>query len=142
MFTEDTPILLVKFLNKILTANPNYWRKANVSITRNGDLVTKMWLKTDVKSTDTMAKVTTTPFKTQTFILRPSTLVVTGESNGVNNLSFSNSGFGEITITADAGNQFTDASFGKGKVVQISETNNYNGYYLVNNLTLSIILLN
>ena len=114
---------------------PEFGGKANVPITRNGDLVTKMWLKTDVKSSDTMAKVVTTPFTTQTFVLRPSTLVVTGGSSGVANLSFSNSGFGEITITADAGDQFTNASFGKGQVVQISETNNYNGYYLVNNLT-------
>jgi hypothetical protein len=120
-------------IEQTFNGTPAFGGKATVPITRNGDLVTKMWLHTDVKSSDTLAKVATSPTTTAVYALGDAGTALNGTTATITNLSITNSGFGEITVTAGGGTLISDTEFPENKVVQISGSacTDYHGYYRI-----------
>ena len=112
----------------------NLGSKAIVPIARNGDLITKMWLKTTISTTDTLTDVPKNSSETGQYILGTAGTSIYGEdlSGNVNNLDFTNSASGEITVTdSDSNDLITATTFPVGSVVKIESTTNYNGFFTV-----------
>ena len=106
-------------IEQTFNGTPAFGGRATVPITRNGDLVSKMWLKTDVKSTDTFTKVQTGPLTTETRVLGTAGTAVNALANAI---TLTNNAFGEITATAAGGGAITGAAFPIGGVVTIGGT--------------------
>jgi hypothetical protein len=116
-------------IEQTFNGTPAFGGKATVPITRNGDLVTKMWLKTDIKSTDNFAKVHTSATTTAVYALGTASSTNAGNTASI---TCANSGYGEITITLAAGSTALSAANAPvGGVIRIQGVTNYNGYYVV-----------
>ena len=113
-------------IEQTFNGTPAFGGKATVPITRNGDLVTKMWLKTTVATTDTLTSVNTgaTATATANYILGTAGSALTDSGSSV---TITNTG-GVITVTQ---NNDTDFTFTAGDVVQITNSASFNDYYTV-----------
>mgnify|MGYP001036867744 CR=1 FL=1 len=118
-------------IEQTFNGTPAFGGKATVPITRNGDLVTKMWLKTTVATTDTLTSVTTGATTSAYYVLGTAGTAISGATATLANLSFAVTAAGTFSVTADAGTEITAALFPVGRVVRIQDTTNYNGYYTV-----------
>jgi len=115
-------------IEQTFNGTPAFGSRATVPITRNGDLVTKMFLKTDVKSSDTFAKVHVTPSTTGVYVLGTASSSNAGNTQSI---TCANSGYGEITITLGGGTALSNTNAPVGGVIRIQGVTNYNGYYVV-----------
>ena len=123
-------------IEQTFNGTPALGGRATVPITRNGDLVTKMWLKTKIATSDTITKVQTGADSSDFYILGAGTAVSVAAGGVTTDLSFANTAAGKVTVTADAGAGLTDAAFPAGSVVVVTNTNDlYNGNYKVDAVT-------
>jgi hypothetical protein len=123
-------------IEQTFNGTPALGNRTTVPITRNGDLVTKMWLKTTIATTDTLTTVETGTNSTDFYVLGSGTAVSVASGGVTTDLSFANSAQGKLTVTADAGDGLTDAAFPAGSVVVITDANDlYNGVYKVDTVT-------
>jgi hypothetical protein len=133
-------------IEQTFNGTPAFGGKATVPITRNGDLITKMWLKTDVKSTDTFAKVATSATATGVYVLGAAGAAKDAD-DATTNLTLSNPAFGEIKVTADGGTPF-NTGFAVGDIIDISSDGNgtgvpaYHGKYLLTAQTATVLTAN
>ena len=130
-------------IEQTFNGTPAFGSKATVPITRNGDLVTKMWLHTDVKSSDTLAKVATSATATGVYVLGDAGTAKDAD-DADNNLTLSNPEFGQIKVTADGGTPF-QTGFAVGDIIDISSDGNgtgvseYHGKYLLTAVTDTVL---
>ena len=133
-------------IEQTFNGTPALGNRTTVPITRNGDLVTKMWLKTTIATTDTLTDAAKSSTVTAQYVLGDAGTAITGTGGGANvtNLDFSNSADGEITVTdSDTNDVITAAAFPVGSVVRIQTTTNYNGYFTVKTAgTDNVVVLN
>ena len=113
-------------IEQTFNGTPALGGRSTVPITRNGDLVTKMWLKTTIVTTDTLTDVNsgTSSSDVSQYVL------------GAAGAASSNSE-GDVTISVDGGiitlTQVTDTdyTFAVGDVVQITNSASFDDYYTV-----------
>ena len=121
-------------IEQTFNGTPALGGKATVPITRNGDLVTKMWLKTTLATSDTLTQVTTGATTSAYHVLGTAGTAISGATANVTNLSFAVTASGKFSVTATVSNNATPLTAGLfpvGRVVRIQDTTNYNGYYTV-----------
>ena len=114
-------------IEQTFNGTPALGGKATVPITRNGDLVTKMWLKTSVSNSVAVAAATSAT-AASLFELGTATAIA---ANTVTNLGFANTAAGEITVTAGGGTSLDSTDFAVNDIVRIEGTTGFNGYYAV-----------
>ena len=120
----------VEAIEQTFNGSPDFGKKASVQITRNGDLITKMYLKA------TLANSITT---TQSVMMAGDTTATTGVFVGAT-ATTTRAAAATMTIAADgtltasgAGGNFSNAAFKVGAVVQLSSstTSANDGYYQI-----------
>ena len=124
-------------IEQTFNGTPTLGSKATVPITRNGDLVTKMWLKTTLSS-GTLTEVSISATETKKYILGTGNGQFTG--NGSN--AFNDGAAISIVSHADP-NKLTlhighsvasitqDPAIQVGQVIGITNTTNFNGHFKV-----------
>ena len=123
------------------TSTPTFDTTATVPITRAGDLITKLWLRTTISTTNTLTEIPISESETDYYILGSATSIISETTNG---LTFSKNIGGTISVTDAGGNgDLFNNLILPGTVVLISNTINFNGYYTTvqDNTDSDIILL-
>ena len=119
-------------IEQTFNGSPALGGRATVPITRNGDLVTKMWLKTKIATTDTLTDAAKSSTVTAQYVLGTAGTDITAGDDGLTNLDITNSGDGEITVTdSDTNDLITAAKFPVGSVARLQDAGDYTGYYTV-----------
>ena len=115
-------------IEQTFNGTPALGGRATVPITRNGDLVTKMWLKTKIATTDTLSDVnsgTATTDITQ-YILGDADDAAVADSSNEATITVTD---GVLTLTSDSGDG--GYTFVEGDVVIIDGSESFDGLYTV-----------
>ncbi len=113
-------------IEQTFNGKPELGGRATVPITRNGDLVTKMWLKTTVKTSDTLTEASKSATGTGFYILGTGAAAVTAANGGNDGFQLANGTANQIQLTIDH-SVAADPALTVGKVVRFQNTTNYNG---------------
>ena len=131
-------------IEQTFNGNPALGGKSTVQITRNGDLVTKMWLKTTAAVSGTTTVQTGVASSALQVLSGTETAIQGGVTTNVTNLTLTG-GDGEIVVTlTGSGTPFDATNFAVDKAIIVASaaTTALNGTYTVKTTSTSSITLN
>ena len=128
-------------IEQTFNGSPSLGSRATVPITRNGDLVTKMWLKTKIATTDTLVKASKTA-STYQYIIEGTPSIEDLEDDNGNAKTIKVEGTAANQITVTVANEYTAAEFSDnitpaaGDIIQLVgfDEDGYNGSFVIDSV--------
>ena len=133
----------VEAIEQTFNGSPDFGKKASVQITRNGDLITKMYLKATLESTYTEQTVTDAAGDSVKMAVNgtatAAAAITSGAAGAADTLVFATGA--SNTITAAGALDFTNASYAVGNVILVASAANAgnNGYHEITAKTNTVL---
>jgi len=126
-------------IEQTFNGSPSLGSRATVPITRNGDLVTKMWLKTKIATSDTLVKASKSDTEYQYIIEGTPSVNAMVHAAGSKDIKVEGTAANRITVTVANEHAAFDAGFttAVGDIIKLEGYTNtdYNGSFAVQAVT-------
>ena len=121
----------IEAIEQTFSGEVGFNRKSSVSLIRNGDLVTKMYLKTKLQSSFNDQIVTNSNGNNVVMAINPVASLV-GTESPTNGIDFNIVDNILVITDSDAKGEWDEDNFSEGKIIEIQGTaNNHDGFYEV-----------